>query len=318
MEKRGRPRAGEQEKKRKLVLERHNKILEMAKRHARTREFLEDPELGPFFLGRGPQAMKMLRSVYEVPDPYAYRKPLVLYIYGDTEINKSREARRWLKEVCRLPPNDVWIWMPSELWKWHNKYERHKAIILDDFIGGMPMGKLRNVLDGYEIPCEEKNGDVVHCPYIIIITSDRPYDQLELKGKDKEGKVIPMKDNEKAQIRRRITHIYHFKRNHLGNDENGRPIFRNVIPLERPEVLEGHDELPSAPVPASPPSVPLTPSGDLDQLDQLLGSPAEIADGDLGALRRLGGISGEGWEELQLDRAGEGLDGEGWEDGEWD
>lgn len=275
--------------KRKMILERHKKIIEKVKKKPRMRELLEDDELGPFFLGRGPQALKLLKDVYiNVPDPYAYCKPFVIYIWGGTEVYKSREARRWLREVCRLPPEEVWIYMPSKEWKWHNKYERHKAIIIDDFTGGMPQTTLRNVLDGYEIPFEEKNGDVVHCPRVIIITSDRPPTALELKGVDKEGTPIMMDGDEYAQIRRRISHILHFTANGFG--------FNNTIALERPAVL---DYIPPPPPPPSPPP-----------LDDLLGgSPAGLGafeEGNLGQIRAALGLAGdEGWEALQLDQLGE-------------
>lgn len=286
-EKRGRPRQDAvvaAAAKRKMIAERHQKILEMAKKKARRREFLEDPELGPFFLGRGPSALKLLVDVYiNVPDPYAFVKPFVVWVYGGTELGKSREIRRWLREICQLPWYEVYIWMPSKEMKWHDKYERHQAMIIDDFRGGCTMTKLRNVFDGYEIPFEEKGGQIVHCPRVIVVSSDIHPEELELKGIDPEtGNPIMMTPLEYSQIERRISHIIHFQENELR--------FPNRIMLGRPEVL---DHIHQPPVPADDPL-------------NLLNGPGEEHEGDIGRLRRQLGLpeGEEGWEELQLDQIG--------------
>lgn len=196
-------------KRKKDQEERHARLIALGKKKARLQEYLESPD-GAFILGRGPQAFKMLREAYDTPNAYAWCKPFVLYLWGDTGAGKSRQCRAWLKDTCQLPAEEVWIFMESDDYKWHTKYRRQKAIILDDFTGGMSQKKIRNVLDGYEMPYEDKGGDVVHCPRVIVITSDREPALLELKGKDKEGYPILMLPHEVAQIARRIDQVIHF------------------------------------------------------------------------------------------------------------
>lgn len=188
------------------------RLITLAKRHARLPEYLEGPD-GAFIMGRGPQAYKILREAYDRPDPYAWCKPYVLYAWGGTGLGKSREIRKWLRDVCLLPPDEVWIFMESKDFKWHTKYRREKGMILDDFTGGMTQKKMRNVLDGYQMPYEDKGGDVVHCPKVIVISSDREPAMLELKGNDDKGKPIMMEPYELAQILRRIDIVIHFNLN---------------------------------------------------------------------------------------------------------
>jgi hypothetical protein len=199
-------------KKRKAELDRRDRLVALAKKRATTREFIESED-GPFLLGRGPQALATLRRAYNIVDPYAWRKPFVMYLWGGTGLGKSRTSRSWLRDTCRLPKEEVWVWIETDKFKWHNKYERQKAIILDDFTGDMTQKKLRNVLDGYEMPYEDKGGDIVHSPCVIIITSDRDIEHLELKGKDKEGQPIMMLEHEVAQIKRRVDLIIHYEEN---------------------------------------------------------------------------------------------------------
>lgn len=199
-------------KRKKETEERHARLITLAKKKARIADFLESPD-GPFILGRGPQALRLLQKAYNRPDPFKFVKPYVLYIWGDSDVGKSRYGRAWLKDTCGFRADQVWIFLESEGFKWRDEYERHPAVLLDEFTGGMTQKRLRNTLDGYEHPVEEKGGGNVWCPLVMVITSDRDVHDLELKGKDKNGDPIKMTDHEVYQVRRRIDKVIHWRRN---------------------------------------------------------------------------------------------------------
>jgi len=274
-------------KRKKETEERHLRLLDLAKKKARTAEYLEGPD-GPFILGRGPQALKLLQLTYSVPNPYVYVKPYVLYLWGDTDCGKSRSGREWLRDVCRLPPSEVWIFLESEGSKWRDQYERHLAVIWDDLTGGLTQKRMRNTLDGYEHPVEQKNGGTVWCPRVIVITSDRAPEDLELKGIDKKtGEPIKMLGHEIAQIKRRISKIIHFQ-----TPRPGQISYPPEMP-PRPEVLDQREEVQAGP--------------DLPVLGQNL--LEEEADGQIGQLRlQIPNYSAdhaeEDWEQLRLDSPG--------------
>ncbi len=153
----------------------------------------------------------MLRDVYDVPNPYEYNKPYVLLVHGGTEVGKSRFIRAFLKDVCKLEAKDVWLATNSSGYKWFDKYRRQRGVIIDDFNGGMKETALRNVLDGYEYPFEEKGGGVVWCPWVIVITSDLSAGEWKF-GQDTPHPEV-LTGNRLRQITRRITHTIHMQEN---------------------------------------------------------------------------------------------------------
>jgi len=96
-------------------------------------------------------------------------KPKVYWLYGASGAGKSREARRLCSELGEDP------YVKSTGSKWWNGYDRHTAVIIDDFRDSWwPLTYMLALIDRYEFLVETKGGMRQFVPKLIIITSVKP------------------------------------------------------------------------------------------------------------------------------------------------
>lgn len=91
-------------------------------------------------------------------------KPMVYWIHGATGTGKSKRARELLKDNDTFTKNDGT--------KWWDGYDRHEAVIIDDFRPSWwPLTYMLALIDRYEFRIEFKGGHRQFVSKVIVITS---------------------------------------------------------------------------------------------------------------------------------------------------
>lgn len=105
-------------------------------------------------------------------------KRFVIYIYGPTGCGKTHWVWKMFPEVFVLRPH------PSSSSLWFDGYSYGPVMLLDDFRGSwMKFQYLLALLDKYPMRVPVKNGFTDHSAKIIIMTSDRPPEDLYFQKK---------------------------------------------------------------------------------------------------------------------------------------
>jgi len=135
---------------------------------------------------QGLRAGQLLLSVVEQPRT---TKPHVVWLWGATGCGKSRRA------FTEYP--DAWV--SSGSLTWFDGYDRHKAVILDDWRDHhAPLSTMLRLLDRYPYRVPYKGGFRQWAPDVIIITSNRaPSDEAVYRGVSED----------KGQLLRRIDEV---------------------------------------------------------------------------------------------------------------
>lgn len=145
------------------------------------RQIMEDP---PNLSG-----IRLIEKYLTYCEPYRKQKPKVIWLHGETGSGKSQLAHFI---CCEIFGEDEVYWKDGE--KWWDGYDRHDAIIIDDFrASNMRFNYLLRVLDRYPMRVEVKGGYRQLSGKIIIITSIKSADN-----------AYQLDDEPKKQLIRRI------------------------------------------------------------------------------------------------------------------
>lgn len=130
--------------------------------------------------------------------------PDVIWLWGPSGSGKSRSARN----ICA----DLDCYVKNDGSKWWDGYDRHEAVIIDDFRESWwPLTEMLGLLDRYEKRVEIKGGWRQFVPRKIVITTILPPSaHYTLAGEDQE------------QLRRRIGSVTEF-RNEVGGGNTEAP-----------------------------------------------------------------------------------------------
>jgi len=105
----------------------------------------------------------------EVTEPRSFITRFIIII-GPTRCGKSQLARQMAPDAYWKPPG-----------KWWGGYERHSAVVWDEFKGDYPYRELLRILDSTPLILEIKNADVQFVADLVIFTSNfHPRDWYKL------------------------------------------------------------------------------------------------------------------------------------------
>lgn len=130
----------------------------------------------------------------------SWAPPNVRWFWGPTGTGKSRMAR----EAAASTGDEVYVWELDDN-GWQDRYTGQKAVVIDDFRGGISFSALLRYLDGYEVNLRRRNR--APAPFLAtniwITSSVHPRDIFshELVG-----------DERFEQLERRVTEFVHFDR----------------------------------------------------------------------------------------------------------
>lgn len=117
--------------------------------------------------------------------PKRSEAPRVHWVWGPSGSGKSRWAHETFPEAYTKKPNN----------KWWDGYDRHAAVIIDDYKGGFAFGELLTLLDRYPVDVEIKGAQIPMIAVDIIVTSIHPPEFYVPPGEDP------------FQLQRRITFL---------------------------------------------------------------------------------------------------------------
>lgn len=110
------------------------------------------------------QAWRAAEMYLKYTDPPRTEKPYVIWLYGETGAGKSRVAQL-------IAPDAYW----KDGTKWWDGYDRHQAVIIDDFRSThWTLDYMLRLLDRYPCRVEVKGGSRQFVADVIIITSPYP------------------------------------------------------------------------------------------------------------------------------------------------
>lgn len=125
------------------------------------------------------------------PKKRDWRTSLYLYI-GDPGTGKSRRAMSKYPEAYWLPKGQGGS-------SWFDGYDGHEHIIIDDFYGWLPYDLLLRMADRYPLLVPTKGAHVPFLAKVIIITSNKKWDQWYDWNRCVKG-----------ALERRIDQVYNF------------------------------------------------------------------------------------------------------------
>lgn len=145
-------------------------------------------EGGSRAVARDPRAtlnnIKTARALLEEIEPARNaEEPIkVIWYYGATGIGKSRRAR--YEAIDKFGEDEVY--RKAEMSKWFNGYDRHKAVIIDDYRDSWwPFTEILRLLDRYPTQVEIKGGMRQWVPECIWVTSSMsPREMYKGVGED--------------------------------------------------------------------------------------------------------------------------------------
>lgn len=122
--------------------------------------------------------------------------PIIIWIYGSTEIGKTYYSNQFSKYVFKEP-----AWMSNGQLQWFSNYFNQQCCILDDFrTNHCTFSFLLRLLDKYPFDVPFKGGNRPWIPKVIIITSPKtPQDTYDLHTEEDINQLV-----------RRIYKIYSF------------------------------------------------------------------------------------------------------------
>lgn len=135
---------------------------------------------------------KGLSYIKSLMTPNRTEAPIVFWLYGPTEIGKTRSAVEFSRMATGTEP---WI-SPGSL-KWFDGYDGDRAVIFDDLrTKHVEFSMLLRLLDRYPIRVEFKGGFTNWIPHFITVTAPYAPDEMWNLRKDEDLK----------QLARRVTY----------------------------------------------------------------------------------------------------------------
>ena len=183
-------------------------VYDAVKAGKRQREIIEEFPVAYIKFHKGIDAMR--RSL-TLPRSSETPKEVIVY-YGGTGLGKTRKAVSEYPEAHLQGPG---------MDQWWEGYDGHKVVILDEYRGQFPFGKLLSILDRYACKVPNKGGcSELLADKIILTMPEHPRHLYpNLAAEVREGKL--------NQLKRRINKIYKFSgtdpANPILTDVTGRP-----------------------------------------------------------------------------------------------
>lgn len=168
----------------------HN-VCEQLRSGKTVRDLVKDDDSGPVIV----KYYKGLLSYSNLLGSDVREQPVVLWIYGDTGVGKTRAAVEFARRFARF-------WMSNGSLRWFDGYLGEPVVILDDIrADSCSFDFLLRLLDRYPFRVEYKGGFIDWNPTHIIVTSwGSPEEIFNLKG---QGDL--------SQLSRRISNVIQLK-----------------------------------------------------------------------------------------------------------
>ena len=132
------------------------------------------------------QGIQRLLSIYEKPRDRNIPK-IVVCLYGPTEVHKTR---RIFDKVEGLG-QELYVWDTDVSTQWWCGYAGHKYVLMDEFRGQLPRGRLLRLLDRYPTRVQYKGGSTQFVADYIYITSPiHPEEWYQDLGEDKKEQFL--------------------------------------------------------------------------------------------------------------------------------
>lgn len=168
------------------------------------------------------RTMDRYRLLCEKKRSRGYNKKEVIVLWGDSGTGKTRKA------VEENP--DAFILRETSTGYWWDGYDGEEVVIIEEFLGQVPLCQLLGWLDGYSCQVAVKGGTKLLMAKKIIFTSNvDPMDWY--KGVD---------ERRREAFRRRIDSSFFFKKDatEVRGGNSDLPVFPEVAKLQREERKE--------------------------------------------------------------------------------